>query len=196
MDGLIVEVADRGGPGVNDAGVEDDEIWRLVHVVATARKEAEADEAWSLLRPLGVDVVPYLAAAYPSATRYQGRVRLVYYSIRYARVSQAAVDLGTAAVEDRATLVRYRGCGLLAYSLRKDAIPALRKACQSQDPETARDAYFAIQAIKGQNHHLFRDRDRSGKVHWVVNPEDDPVTAPIGSAPPTPAKWLRRIFRI
>src|SRR5688500_2447612 len=43
------------------------------------------------------------------------------------------------------------------------------------DPKTSGYAPASIEAIRRQNHHLFIDRDASGRSYWVVNPEDDPV---------------------
>jgi hypothetical protein len=171
--------------------VEDTEIRRLVSILATTRSDPEAEQAWDLLRPLGVDVVPYLAAAYPTTTRYQGRVALVFHSIRYARVSAAAFDLGVMALEDRATLVRYRACGLLAYSLRRDAVPALRKITTHLDVRTAEDARAAIRAIEARNHHLFVSRNGSGFTRWVVNPEDEHEPPPVDGV----GRLLRRFLR-
>lgn len=133
---------------------------------------AGEESAWSKLRPLGVAVVPYLREAYPTFSRWQGRVSLVYHSIRYSRVSDDAFLLGLEALNDRATLVRYRACALVAYSLRKDALFALNKLLSHSDPKTVEDARAAVTAINSQNHHLFVDRDNSGRVRWVVNDED------------------------
>ena|SRR5688572_3220673 len=133
---------------------------------------AGEEEAWGALRELGVAVVPYLREAYPTFTRWQGRVSLVYHSIRYGRVSEDAFLLGLEAIEDRATLVRYRACSLLAYSLRKDALFRLKQLLKHQDPKTVADAKAAMRAIEKQNHHLFQDRDHSGRVKWVVNDAD------------------------
>jgi HEAT repeat protein len=136
-------------------------------------KSLEEETVWSELRPLGESVVPYLAEAYPKMRTSQGRRSCVFHSIRYARLSEAAFQLGLAALQDRATLVRYRACCLLAYSLRQDAIPHLSKLLQHNDPKTVADARAAIDAIKNQNHHYFMDRDHRGKTSWVVNPEDE-----------------------
>jgi hypothetical protein len=133
---------------------------------------AGEEEARGSLRDLGVAVVPYLREAYPTFTRWQGRVSLVYHSIRYGRVSEDAFQLGLEALEDRATLVRYRACALLAYSLRKDALFRLKPLLKHHDSKTAADAKAAMRAIEKQNHHLFQDRDNSGRVKWVVNDAD------------------------
>jgi hypothetical protein len=62
--------------------------------------------------------------------------------------------------------VRHYGCTVLAYSLRKDAIPKLSLLVRHPDQRTAADATAAIDAIKGKNHNFFIDRDHSGRVLW------------------------------
>ena len=148
-----------------------DQIRRAVAKLQTTSVVAE-DEAWSILRPLGMEVIPYLLEAYPTFGKWQGRVSLVFHSVRYARVSEEAYDLGLLAIRDRATLVRYRACGLLAYSLRRDAIPHLESLLGHSDQRTSEDASAAIDAIRHQNHHFFRDREHTGQIHWVVNDAD------------------------
>ena len=133
---------------------------------------AGEEEAWCELRDLGAEVVPYLREAYSTFGRWQGRVSLVFHSVRFARESEDAFQLGLQAINDRATLVRYRACSLLAYSLRKDALAPLKGLLKHDDQQTVDDAKAAIKAIKKQNHHLFRDRDSSGRVRWIVNESD------------------------
>jgi hypothetical protein len=70
--------------------------------------------------------------------------------------------------------VRYRGCCILAYSLRRDAVPALQQLLSHSDTKTADDAMAAIDAIKHRNHHYFVDRDHSGRMFWEVQPGDRP----------------------
>ena len=135
-------------------------------------KSLEAEAAWAELRPLGIEVVRYLAEAYPKMKKWQGRVSLVFHSIRYAKDSEDAFQLGIKALNDRATLVRYRACGLLAYSQRKEAITHLKKLLKHEDNETVADAKAAIDAIKKRNHHYFIDRDHSGKTFWQVTEKD------------------------
>lgn len=135
-------------------------------------KDRDEEEAWIQLKPLGKDVVPYLAEFYPLARKWQGRVSLLFHSIRYARVSEAAFQLGLAGLRDKATMVRYRAGGLLAYSLRKDAIPHLEELLRHPDAKTVEDAKAAIDAIRHKNHHYFVDRTHSGSTFWDVNPGD------------------------
>ncbi|MDH3419807.1 MAG: hypothetical protein OEM78_10060 [Gammaproteobacteria bacterium] len=133
---------------------------------------AGEEAAWLKLQDLGVKVVPYLREAYSAFSRWQGRASLVFHSIRYARVSEDAFQLGLEALNDRATVVRYRACALVAYSLRTDELFALKKLLTHTDPKTVEDAKAAMNAVRKQNHHFFQDRDESGKVHWLVNAED------------------------
>jgi len=149
-----------------------DEIQQTVALLDTTSSLKE-ETAWSQLRPLGVDVVPFLRAFLPHCRSWQGRTALVFHSIRFARTSSDAFDLGVRALLDRSYMVRYRACGLLAYSLRRDALGALRDLLNHRDPRTVEDATAAITAIERQNHHLFVDRDGSGRTKWVVNEGDN-----------------------
>jgi hypothetical protein len=131
------------------------------------------DYAWASLRPLGFAVVPYLRAAYGGFRHGEGRTALVYYATRYARIGDDAYELGLAALNDRSRQVRYRACGLLAYALRKEALPALQSRVTDPDPLVRDAAHAAIRAIQAGNHHLFVDRSESGRSYWSVNPGDD-----------------------
>ena len=145
-------------------------IRELVTVVAA--RTAESDAAWERLRGLGAEAVPYLAEAFDGARRWQARAALLYYVIPYARVSEEAFQLGLRALQDRSSMVRYRACMVLAYSLRSDALPALEEACDHPDAHTAADARAALDAISHRNHHLFVDRARTGQTFWKVEPDD------------------------
>ncbi len=130
------------------------------------------EAAWLKLRSLGARVVPYLAEFYPQARTWQGRVSLVFHAIRYGRVSESAVQLAIRALGDRSTRVRYRACGLLAYSLRRDALPYLAQLLSHKEKAIVADARAAMDAIEQQNHHYFVDREHTGRSLWVVNVED------------------------
>jgi len=127
------------------------------------------------LRPLGAAVVPYLAEFYPNAKMLEGRRAILYHAIRHSRTTEAAFQLGVAGLSDRASIVRYRGCCVLAYSLRHDAIPHLEVLLAHKDRKTAEDARAAIDAIKRNNHHYFVDRDHTGQMFWEVNEGDTPA---------------------
>jgi len=148
-----------------------DEIRALVLRLDTTSAREE-EEVWAQLRGLGATVAPYLLDAYRTFRKSKGRVSLVFHSIRYARTSNDAFRLGIEALSDKATLVRYRACGLLAYSQRPDAIPHLRSLLAHSDARTVEDAKAAIDAISNRNHHYFVDRDHSGRSFWQVNETD------------------------
>ena len=133
----------------------------------------EIEKAWAQLRPLGFAVVRYLRDAYPHFSHGEGRTALVYYATRYARQSDDAFALGVAALADRAYAVRSRACGLLAYAQKKEALAALEQVAREDPRASVRDdARAAMHAIEQCNHHLFIDRDGSGRTFWRVNPGD------------------------
>lgn len=136
------------------------------------RRGADSEAAWTELRPLREAVIPYLYEEYRRARRGELRVALVFHAIGFARTSEPAVALGLAALDDRATLVRYRACGLLAYSLRREALSKLRALLSHADQRTVADARAAIDAIEHQDHHLFVDRNHTGRVRWEVVQSD------------------------
>lgn len=130
------------------------------------------EAAWALLRPLGVDVAPFLAEYFLRTKKAQGRVALMFHATQFARESKAAFELGLLGLNDKATLVRYRACGLCAYSLRNDAISHLERLLRHADVKTVNDARAAIDAIRHKNHHYFIDRTHSNSTFWEVNPAD------------------------
>jgi hypothetical protein len=129
---------------------------------------AGQERTWAELRPLGAAVVPHLAQAFPRFRKWQGRACLVFHCIRHARASDAAFDLAVRALADKSHVVRYRACGLLAYSLRRDALPHLEPLLLHADRRTAEDAAAAVDAIRRGNHDFFVDRTHTGRAHWVV----------------------------
>jgi hypothetical protein len=82
------------------------------------------------------------------------------------------LDTTRIADEEAAWSVRYRACGLLAYSLRADALPELEPLLGHRDQRTVEDARAAIDAIRSHNHHFFVDRGHSGRSFWEVNKGD------------------------
>lgn len=127
------------------------------------------DEEYDLIRAqkteLGEKFPELMLATYRISRKWRVRVSCVFFSIHYARDAEAAVQLGLQAIKDRSKVVRYRACMLLAWSLRSDALPALREAlatCESQ--ETKEDLEAAIDAIENNNSNYFVDRDHSGRV--------------------------------
>jgi hypothetical protein len=148
-----------------------EEIRELVSRLDTTSQQRQ-EESWSRLRDLGAAVVPYLAEAFRSFRKWQGRVSLVFHCIRYARDSDHAYRLGLEALSDKSTLVRYRACGLLAYAQKPEAVEHLRPLLRHADQRTADDAKAAIDAIDHRNHHFFVDRTHSGRSFWQVGVDD------------------------
>jgi hypothetical protein len=168
-DGVPVEPA---GPDVTPpaAGPLDPALLALATAVGAA--DAGSEAAWAELRAHGAAARPYLLAAYPTARTWQGRTALVFHAIRFARRSEAAVALGRLVLGDRSYMVRYRACGVLAYALRRDTLPALEPLLRHDDQRTREDAAAAIASIRARNHHRFVDRDGSGRSEWQVNDDD------------------------
>lgn len=121
------------------------------------------------LRTLGEELPKFLLVKYRDSKKWQTRSSCVYHAIRYSRDVYDAFELGVEALADRSKVVRYRACMLLAYSLRDEALPHLRKlADNSKDIASAQDALAAIDAISHKNHNYFVDRDHSGKMTLTV----------------------------
>ena len=133
-------------------------------------KSGEQEVAWDQIKASGMDIPHLFRKAYPLFKKWQGRRDLLFHCIRHARTSEDAFQLALAAINDRATLVRYRAACVLAYSLRREAIPFLQEASKRHDEETGKDCERAILAIRNQDHHLFM-ADRADS--WIVNAEED-----------------------
>jgi hypothetical protein len=141
---------------------------------------ATRDEAWKEL-PFGRLALPFLREAFLETSRMEARISMVYAATFFARVSEDAFQLGVLGCRDRSKHVRDRACGVLAYSLRKDALPVLRPLLRANDDVTRDSAEAAVDAVKHQNHHLYWDRDRPrGRTFWTVNRGDDPYLPEVG----------------
>ena len=128
-----------------------------------------SDCEWSavdrLRTALDGDLPEYLLTRYKSQRLWKPRSSYVYHATRYAKESEAAVELGKLAVSDKSNVVRYRACKLLAYSLRRELLPFLEQVLsKTADEKTRGDIEAAMDAIAEQNHNFFADRDHSGKV--------------------------------
>lgn len=114
-----------------------------------------------------------LLECYGQARRAEDRLQLVISAIFEARESATARQLGLAALNDRSYGVRERAVQILAYSLDRAVLPALRDALNSeQHEEVSASLEAAIKAIEKQNHHLYIDRQERGNSWWGVNPWD------------------------
>lgn len=141
---------------------------------------ATREEAWKQLPP-GRLALPFLREAFPETRRMEARISMVYEATFFARVSEDAFQLGVLGSRDPSKHVRDRACGVLAYSLRRDALPVLRPLLRADDDVTREAAEGAVDAIKHQNHHLYWDREHPrGQTRWVVNRGDDPELPNVG----------------
>ena len=123
------------------------------------------------LRKLGDDLPKTLFEKYKTSKKWGERASCVYHCISYAREVDAASQLGIAALDDKSKAVRYRACMLLAYSLKREALPALtQKKASTDSEETLKDINAAIDAIEHQNSDFFVDRSHSGKIKLNLNP--------------------------
>ena len=113
-------------------------------------------------------LIPLLVAAFPLVRRASGRVAILFRLLRYSRSHSEVASLAVAALEDRAYLVREHACSMLAYSLRQDALPALRKLSTHANAKTRADALAAADAINQQNHHYYVNRTPTGTALWQV----------------------------
>jgi HEAT repeat protein len=119
------------------------------------------------LSKLGDRLPSVLLGRYRSAKKWQVRCSCVYHAISYSRDVDDAVQLGIEALSDKSKVVRYRSCMLLAYSLKKEALPALQEIkLKITDTETPANVNAAIDAIENQNSNFFVDRHHTGKVNF------------------------------
>ncbi len=127
-----------------------------------------SDNEWSavdeLRTTLGRDLPTHLLERFRTARKWAVRSSYVYHAVRYAKESQDAVELGKAAIKDKSKVVRYRGCMLLAYSLRSDILPELHRMAAEVPGDSCDDVLAVIDAIENQNHHYFVDRDHSDQM--------------------------------
>src|SRR6516225_7203222 len=147
--------------------MDDDQIRTLVARFDTT-DDSVRNEAWQQLRGLGERVVPFFEEFIVRAKKLAARRDSAFHCIKYARTSEAAFRVGLLAIGDKSTIVRYRGCCVLAYSLRKAALPALTALLGHSDAKTVEDAKAAIDSIQNRNHHYFVDRGHSGQMFWEV----------------------------
>jgi hypothetical protein len=132
-----------------------------------------SDSEWAAVKELrDVPNLPRLLLGRFRSTRaWKARASCVFHAIRYAMTDDDAVTLGVEAPNDKARVVRYRGCMLLAWSQRQSVVPALRKALALvKDPAGQEDVRAAIDAIESRNHNFFVDRGHTGNVALELQP--------------------------
>jgi len=148
--------------------MDSQEIKKLVMQLGSSGKIEDEKKIWGKLKPVGEKIVHYFLEAYPKAKGWESRASYMFHSIKYAKTNKEALQLGILGLKDKSTIVRYRACQILAYSLKKEVLPFLEEALSHKDSKTIEDVKATINAIKKGNHHLFHDRDNSGKIKWFV----------------------------
>jgi hypothetical protein len=108
----------------------------------------------------------WLLHRYRTSSSWKARRACVYFAVASARTSEDALTLGLEAILDRSKYVRRRAFELLAWTQRKEAIPALQELLGNVEAGgfDVADAHAAMDAIENQNRHFFLDREHTGKV--------------------------------
>lgn len=104
----------------------------------------------------------------PRLRTWRARDMIIQTAIKFARTSKGSKELGFMGLTDKSKKVRQTACSFAAFSLDDEYLPTLRTLRSATDREVAADAVAAIDAIQHQNHHLFMDRQHSGRVTWNV----------------------------
>jgi len=118
--------------------------------------------------PYGEQALPTLLDCLPRLRRWEARNACVATALKFARVSDLSRRLGFVGLADKSKRVRQTACALAAFSLDRAFLTSLREIESADDPQTAANAGAAITAIERQNHHLFVDRQGTGRSHWWV----------------------------
>lgn len=145
--------------------LENDELELLLSLI----DGSGADSEYAAIEKLGLstDQLPSLLfQKYRSAKKAKERSSCIHHSTKFARADRVAFELGLEALSDKSKHARHLACLLLAWSLRKDALPELKKyeIIYANDDETLGDIRAAIDSIEQQNSDYFVDRDHSGMV--------------------------------
>jgi hypothetical protein len=122
--------------------------------------------AWEIAEAIDGNLPSLLVEAFPKIRKWQGRASILRYIGKFSRESGPVFNLGLTAIQDKAYDVRHYACALLAFSLRPEALTALKALLQHPDGRTVQDARAAMDAIQNKNHHFFKDRDHSGRIKW------------------------------
>jgi HEAT repeats len=181
---LTLPHRDEPLPALDPPAADRDEAARIRELLEEMDSpSADVREAVQRRLPQG-DLTPFFLEAFPRTRRMEARISMVFKATFYARESESAFRLGLLALDDRSKYVRERGCGVLAYSLRREALPKLRRLLRDPDSWVRENAEAAVDAIKRRNHHLFVDQDwPRGQTFWIVRPGDDPSEPDVGLDP-------------
>ncbi|MGF1593368.1 MAG: hypothetical protein ACFCUW_08825 [Kiloniellaceae bacterium] len=125
---------------------------------------------------LGVELPKHLLPKYRRERKLDARIECLRLSIRYSQESEEAFQMAIEALGDRSATVVHLACVLLSFSLRKDALPALRILEATGKTENRRDyARRAIDAVEHENPHYYLDTKHTGKAFLTVGPDRWPL---------------------
>jgi hypothetical protein len=144
------------------------DIERLLDQLDGGGSEREWSAAIELRSRLGNTLPDRLLPRYRLAKKWSARSSHVYHAVRYASDSSAAIELALLALHDKAKVVRYRACMLLACSQKTELLPLLHDMVAGVPEDTKADLMAAIDAIEYQKVDYFVDRDHSGMTSLVV----------------------------
>lgn len=147
----------------------------ILHLLDRRNESEVGGNEIRLQRKYGLDnLISVYIEAFPRIKNWAGRMHIMFWIRRYARSNPLVLEIAKRGLADRSRIVRTYSCSALAYSLDANSIPNLKQLLDHDDETTRGDAAAAIKAIEKQNHHLWADRQETGKSYWVVNPGDDP----------------------
>lgn len=112
------------------------------------------------------------------------RFEFIQEALFYARDKESAIKTISKGLSDRSKYVRVNAVSAAAYSLNKIFLEQLLYIAEHDKGEDIReDAIAAQNSILSKNHHLFLDREpsgRSGRVSFWVNKWDEKCNSPPG----------------
>lgn len=166
-----------------------------------AADSCDWDAVWSSwwngpLRPLAVESIPSVIAAYDDTAHWQARAAQLYYCTGFSRTRSDVCRFAIHALTDKSIEVRYRACGLLAFSRRRRLIPKLNAALVSANDATKRYLSAAMEAIDQRSMAPFTalDTSRRGFYHLpVVLPCRNAYAAFAEEFDAAAWKWLRAL---
>lgn len=144
--------------------ISDQEIDSLIHLLDGSGSDSEWGAAIQLRSKLGSDLPGRLLKNFDLQKKAAAKTSFLYHSIRYAKESDDAIQLGLKGLLEKSKEVRYRACMLLAYSQKREVVPELARLLDKIPVASRDDLLAAIDAISNQNPNFFVDRDHSGKI--------------------------------
>jgi len=118
----------------------------------------------------GEPVPQYLYKCFLISKKAKIRAQCIFYQFSFAQDgNKYALATGIRGLDDRAKIVRYNACKLLAYAQDKSTLVHLKNAKSSEkNSDIVSHIMASIDAIEEGNHNWFVDRDHSGLITMEV----------------------------